>query len=421
MKPRLFLIVLLPMLSGCLLESPQELRAIAKDTLYTTVTTMDSRTYYSWVDNGTQVITQEKPFMGDTIPVQLSKRFPCIGCTELPIYFNAPITRFVNNGAAQETVFVYDTFYTRNYDTIHLPVSPTKAFAFTKTHGPFFVDKDSVRHMLDTLREGYWDAIELPIMHYPNDSTIVTLHNNPDFISFDTNAHTECSSYDFYSGARQLCVSCIYKRAAFISADHNRLIARPDSTAGDSLYTLSITATNRSGMADSVTIQTRVKPYREWRDVKDLVKISFVNGFTKVDSAAADTGIAIQYQITVLANFDSIIAVPQVTCAQPDSTGLIFLEELYGNGQRYCLCDHGECLSQPTGGYASRLKKGIYLRKFSWHGRNWNGPSDTNNPEGAPFPAGKYTLKISAQGKKIFKGVAENFAIIDSISVVLTN
>ena len=33
--------------------------------------------------------------------------------------------------------------------------------------------------------------------------------------------------------------------------------------------------------------------------------------------------------------------------------------------------------------------------------KNWSGPSDFGNPEGAPFPAGTYTFSVLARGTYI--------------------
>ena len=36
--------------------------------------------------------------------------------------------------------------------------------------------------------------------------------------------------------------------------------------------------------------------------------------------------------------------------------------------------------------------------QIPWDGRNWYGPSDTGNREGAAFPPGTYTIALSATG-----------------------
>jgi hypothetical protein len=91
-----------------------------------------------------------------------------------------------------------------------------------------------------------------------------------------------------------------------------------------------------------------------------------------------------------------------------------------GGTQRYCVCDQGgppRFCPLEDGGVSYRnfdtpctpitLKKGThheswpssYEGPIAWHGRNWDGPSDTGNPEGAPFPPGDYTLKIAIAGQ----------------------
>jgi hypothetical protein len=95
-----------------------------------------------------------------------------------------------------------------------------------------------------------------------------------------------------------------------------------------------------------------------------------------------------------------------------------------GRNQHYCLCDQGgppPFCALEDGGFSTNpnsqnrcspiiLKKGVYreswptlvdggLVPIAWDGRNWEGPSDTVNPEGAPFPPGDYALKVAIAGQ----------------------
>jgi hypothetical protein len=83
-------------------------------------------------------------------------------------------------------------------------------------------------------------------------------------------------------------------------------------------------------------------------------------------------------------------------CGLPGPSGLTTFEKISGNMQQYCICDSGLCA--PTQGLPVTLKKGSYPVTFTWDKRNWFGPSDTANPEGMTFPAGDYTLDVSAIG-----------------------
>lgn len=82
-------------------------------------------------------------------------------------------------------------------------------------------------------------------------------------------------------------------------------------------------------------------------------------------------------------------------CASPDDAGLIVGYTISGSGQSYCLCDIGFCQGEPL---SSTPVNGVHDRSFTWDGRNWNGPSDTNNAEGAPFPPGSYTINLTSTG-----------------------
>ncbi len=115
--------------------------------------------------------------------------------------------------------------------------------------------------------------------------------------------------------------------------------------------------------------------------------------FTLAEAAA---GVSIPYTVVV---GEALEIVPDSqtsgNCGQPGPSGLIVFERLSGGDQGYCLCDSGLCAdrSDPT-----TLVPGRHDATFAWDGRNWTGPSDYGNPEGAPFPAGSYTLEVSAVG-----------------------
>jgi len=82
-------------------------------------------------------------------------------------------------------------------------------------------------------------------------------------------------------------------------------------------------------------------------------------------------------------------------CDAPDANGLAVLEKIEGDGQTYCLCDVGRCAPQV---HRVDLIAGTYESDFDWDGRNWFGPSDTNNPKGDPFPPGRYRFTVRAEG-----------------------
>ncbi len=82
-------------------------------------------------------------------------------------------------------------------------------------------------------------------------------------------------------------------------------------------------------------------------------------------------------------------------CQQPDEAGLIVSYDISGGGQHYCLCDQGLCAAQS---FTTSATVGNYYHQIAWDGRNWYGPSDTGNPEGAPFPVGTYTVTLTATG-----------------------
>jgi hypothetical protein len=115
-------------------------------------------------------------------------------------------------------------------------------------------------------------------------------------------------------------------------------------------------------------------------------------------AAQALAGIAIPYDVVVTNDVAGVILTPRDAggCGVPGNSGLIVFEQLAGNAQSYCLCDTGLC--GPSSLPPVTLHPGSYAGAFSWDGKNWNGPSDTGNPKGAPFPPGTYTLSVRATG-----------------------
>lgn len=139
------------------------------------------------------------------------------------------------------------------------------------------------------------------------------------------------------------------------------------------------------------------------------VHIAFTSTQCVFTLAQAAAGVTFTYDLVVDQD------VPDFVPGKPywygsNAANLVLDEQVSGGGQGYCLCDQGLPLPQcptedgglgmvpnsPTGPCpAVTIPAGTYHRSFHWDGRNWTGPSDTGNPEGAPFPAGDYTFEVS--------------------------
>lgn len=60
----------------------------------------------------------------------------------------------------------------------------------------------------------------------------------------------------------------------------------------------------------------------------------------------------------------------------------------------YCICDEGCCAPQPS--YeVTPVPSTTTTWSFDWPGRQWMGPSDTNEPYGPPFPPGDYFATVT--------------------------
>lgn len=114
--------------------------------------------------------------------------------------------------------------------------------------------------------------------------------------------------------------------------------------------------------------------------------------------AEAQAGISFSYRVIVDNDLPSVnVKTPNGNaCFSVDASGLPTKATVTGAGQRYAIDDAGRCAAQSA--VAVDLHKGTYTDVFVWTGRNWSGPSDTNNPLGPAFPAGDYTVDVTVNG-----------------------
>lgn len=147
--------------------------------------------------------------------------------------------------------------------------------------------------------------------------------------------------------------------------------------------------------------------------------IRFVAPRCRFTLAEAAAGITFSYELVVDDFVPAILAGPgdEGSCGRPDASGLILLRTVSGAGQSWCRCDVGRCMPyQPV---FATIPVGRYPGSFTWHGRNWTGPSDFNNPEGAPFPPGTYEVMVSASGQVRSLGNLWPFTIQDALTITL--
>ena len=131
--------------------------------------------------------------------------------------------------------------------------------------------------------------------------------------------------------------------------------------------------------------------------------------------AELKAGVEFAYVVVVTTDVAGVTSEPLVTCAEPGSSGL-FVRETVSDGaeQNYCVCDAGLCMEPPP--VEITLVQGDYPALFPWDGVNWNGPSDTNNPKGKPFPPGTYTVKVIAVGKH----GGEDYEVTGELPITIT-
>jgi hypothetical protein len=113
--------------------------------------------------------------------------------------------------------------------------------------------------------------------------------------------------------------------------------------------------------------------------------------------AEAALGISIEYELVLENEVPDVVPHSQQSCPGPPGASQLYLfERLSGGNESYCICDNGLCPAPPD--TPITLHPGTYPGVFEWDGKNWNGPSDTGNPKGPPFPPGEYTLDVSTTG-----------------------
>lgn len=130
------------------------------------------------------------------------------------------------------------------------------------------------------------------------------------------------------------------------------------------------------------------------------VRVEFPNDVPcRFTLGQAKDGIEVPYRIVVDQDLPGFAGTPPDIgdCLVPDAGQIEPLATLSGNNQFYGVTDVGGCVgNQPL--EIGTLAKGTYPWKFKWDGVNWFGPSDSGGEKGKPFPAGLYTLKVTAGG-----------------------
>ncbi len=97
---------------------------------------------------------------------------------------------------------------------------------------------------------------------------------------------------------------------------------------------------------------------------------------------------------TTIASPLSFMTGPHANCTPTTNDPSSFtVTEITGSNARYCpTCDVGLCSEDP--GEAITIPAGTYGGVLNWPGRQWDGPSDTGQPLGDPFPPGAYTVHV---------------------------
>ena len=116
--------------------------------------------------------------------------------------------------------------------------------------------------------------------------------------------------------------------------------------------------------------------------------------YTRAEVAA---GIVLVYRTVVDAPLAGTVqqTLSPARCDPGDPSGLNVELNVGGGSQGFCWCDCGLGMG---GTVHTSLVLGSYTNALRWDGTNWDGPSDTGNPHGAPFPTGTYQFTVHTSG-----------------------
>ena len=165
----------------------------------------------------------------------------------------------------------------------------------------------------------------------------------------------------------------------------------------------------------SITVADETKSEK----LEDVIEIVFPKTEYEFTLAEAAKGIKIDYKIEIRKDFPGVVPLPQgdSECAPPGPSGLYPFEEISGQEQRYGIRDRGMCPGKER--RPGTITRATYQQSFEWDGRNWNGPSDTNQPKGKPFPPGTYDLEVSVRGEVETPAGRKPYRIAKSLKVTL--
>ena len=149
------------------------------------------------------------------------------------------------------------------------------------------------------------------------------------------------------------------------------------------------------------------------------VSLRFVSPRCRFTLAEAAAGLDFQYELIVDKDVPGVIPISGDNnhCEGPDPSGLSLFARVSGGNESWCRCDVGRC--QPAPMIVGSIVGGRYPYKLRWAGRNWSGPSDFGQMEGAAFPAGTYDVLVAASGTYMAGAQMLPFTVRDVLTIKL--
>lgn len=153
-------------------------------------------------------------------------------------------------------------------------------------------------------------------------------------------------------------------------------------------------------------------------DVESAIRIEFDQPSYSFTLAEVARGVTIRYRVTVLRELDGMHPQSQTTGTWQGQADLLPFAWIQGNGQQYRPWDFG--LGPAPAMKPVTITKGARDYRLDWDGRNWQGPSDTSNPKGPPFPPGRYTITVRIMGQQDTPEGKKPYEIKQTAPLILT-
>ncbi|MBN1959579.1 MAG: hypothetical protein JW841_01420 [Deltaproteobacteria bacterium] len=128
------------------------------------------------------------------------------------------------------------------------------------------------------------------------------------------------------------------------------------------------------------------------------VSIEFPHQSCDYTIEQAQLGFYVDYIVKINETITDVIprALDTGDCEKPGPSGLVIHYQFGDDPYVYCQCNTQLCTNEPLA--TVTLEPGEFASHVWVQARQWQGPSDTNEMPGDPFPVGEYDVILVAEG-----------------------